>query len=141
MIRYIAAPYGADTPEGIRWNIARAELLGKVTLAYGHAPIVPHTLGSALLGTDETPESRERALRYGLDLVAGVAAAGGELLVLTRDDGSISDGCLAEIRHFRLSHSRDYPEVWARSWQEVRTDCERYGFAAEWERLAVRPTA
>lgn len=137
MLVYIAAPYADPTPEGIRWNIARASLMGRLAFEMGHTPIVPHVLGAALFGTDETPQTRADALRYGLDLVRDVARAGGDLWVLTRDDGTLSDGCAAEVARFQASAPRT--TVLSFTWPDHGPVFVRHGLGAEWERLSVRP--
>ena len=134
---YIAAKYGASTPEEIAWNIARATFLGKLALAQHHTPIVPHVLGAALFGQNETLETREKALAYGLDLVRFVAASRGGMWVLTRDNDTISSGCEEELSIFTLaSYGR---RAWIYSWAEFCDAATRAGLGAEWAALINPP--
>lgn len=134
---YIAASCGAPTPEEIAWNIARATFLGKLALVQGHTPIVPHVLGAALFGQNETLETREKALAYGFDLVRFVAASRGGMWALTRDNGTLSSGCEEERRVFEsVSPVR---RAWVYSWTEFGDAATRAGLGAEWAALAIPP--
>jgi nucleoside 2-deoxyribosyltransferase len=39
---YVAGPFKADTDEGVEFNIARAEALGKEVGKLGASPVIPH---------------------------------------------------------------------------------------------------
>lgn len=94
---YIAAPYGAPTPEGRAENTRRAVALAALAAAWGRAPICVHPLIEAgVFGDDDNPADRARGLAC-MAQVEAVAKADGEMWVLLRDDGLMSRGCLAEV--------------------------------------------
>jgi hypothetical protein len=105
---YIAAPYGDPDPLKVARNVERAVWLGRLAVAEGLVPIVPHVLVPALTGPEDParPEVRALALELGLDLLDTVARAGGDLWVLSRDDWSLSAGVEAELDRFRVHWRR-----------------------------------
>ena len=131
---YIAAPYGAPTPEGVAWNVARAVLLGRLKLWLSTCPIIPHILVPPLTGSEEgRPEVREQALALGLDLLVAVRnSVGGQICILSRDDGSLSPGVAAEC------------EVWGQgcaslavTWANLKPLMTHAGLGSEWAALCA----
>ena len=105
---YIAAPYSDPDPAIVARNVERAAWLGRLAVAEGRVPIVPHLLVPALTGPEDParPEVRELALQIGLGLVDTVARAAGDLWVLSRDDWSLSAGVELELMHFHNAWHR-----------------------------------
>jgi len=94
-IAYIAAPYAGDEP----LNLARADAFGLAVASLGRAVLIPHrAIGQ---GRPDTPETRPDALARCLAAVEGVWYRGGELHVLERDDGTLSEGCALEVEAWR----------------------------------------
>lgn len=101
-LAYIAAPYGAPTPEGRAENTRRAVALAALAVAWGRAPICVHPLIEAgAFGDDALPADRARGLACCEAYVEMVAQAGGELWLLLGDGGWISDGCRRELEAWK----------------------------------------
>jgi hypothetical protein len=141
---YIAAPYRADTLEGIRWNIERAVALAALAVKSGLAPILPHVHGPAyILAAGKGGECEEAdafALAGGLAQVRLVGRAAGILWLLKKDNGSSSEGCRAEFQEFILVYPTDEGGnetilVCAETWEGWRPQFEENGLGDEWERL------
>ena len=97
-LAYIAAPCGAPTPEGRAENARRAVALAALAAAWGRAPICVHPLIEAgVFGDDNDPNDRARGLACCMAQAEAVARADGELWLLLRDGGWISDGCRREL--------------------------------------------
>ena len=97
-LAYIAAPYGAPTPEGRAENTRRAVALAALSVAWGRAPICVHPMIEAgAFGDDANPADRALGLACCMAQVEAVARSGGEMWILLRGDRSMSDGCRAEV--------------------------------------------
>lgn len=118
---YICAPFASGTLDGIRGNVARAEVLADYALWRGYAPTVPHVAGLAEVeaaGGVETPEVRAAAMMRCLADLTAVAVEGGVLWVLRRENGTLSDGCLREwarAESLRMPIEAGTPREWARA--------------------------
>jgi hypothetical protein len=101
---YLAAPLSAPERTGREGNLNRARRLRDVLEADPLRMVyLPHERIAAVHGypaADETPEVRAAALDQCFAALRAVLKAGGELHVLLREDGWISDGCSAEIEHW-----------------------------------------
>jgi hypothetical protein len=97
---YIAAPYRGENAAEVRANVAKATSLAAFAVRAGYAPVLPHAHAEVyeLAANDRGEEADRVALVCGLDQVRAVARAGGELWILSRGDGSLSNGC-ADERH------------------------------------------
>jgi len=94
-LAYIAAPYAGDETE----NLRRADALALAVASTGRAVLIPHrAIGQS---RPDTPETRADALRACLAAVVAVWYGGGEMYVLERDDGSLSEGCAMEVEAWR----------------------------------------
>lgn len=140
-VAYVAAPYGASTPEEIQRNIARAVFVGALLMRLGEGtcwPYVPHVNGAALFGAAETPETRKQALAYGIGMLRTIGAANGALVLLQRDDGTLSAGMEAELevweREFAYGH-----RVRRLAWERLGTLAQTAGLYDEWIALTNPP--
>lgn len=100
---YIAGPYGAPTTTEIERNVRRACAVGAWAALQGYAPIVPHAIGfmGCYGAFDESdPATRVRAIGAGVAMVRLVGVGLGRLLVIERDDGSLSAGTSLEVHTF-----------------------------------------
>lgn len=101
-IVYIAAPYGADTPERRAWHVARACLLARFAVVSGYAPIVVHPAIELVFGDDGDESTRALGLECDLAMLGIVAeTADSWLWALANDDGSLSAGVAAEYAAWR----------------------------------------
>lgn len=107
---YIAGPYADGRWGGIVANCQRAIELGAYAARIGLCPISPHAMGLAGVYGDveeRDPGVRARALDCGIRMAGVVAASGGDLWAISRDDGSLSDGTKDEqVEFLRLSYHR-----------------------------------
>lgn len=93
-IVYIAGPYAGlvDT------NVARASELSRFAVSLGIVPLCLHgSIQAGAYGDDDHPEERERGLERACDVAALVARSGGQIWVITRDDGTLSSGTEREL--------------------------------------------
>lgn len=96
---YICAPYAAPTWAERYANIGRVRLLAAALTRLGYAVVEVHTL---LDGADDSdPERRAQGLRAACALVEMVARAGGRMVVVERDGGTLSPGCALELDAWR----------------------------------------
>lgn len=95
---YVAAPYGASSPQVRERNRRRACALARLAVQEGLAPVVVHPgIELGAYGDDDVPEDRQRGLEVACRLVQAVAEAGGYLWLLEADDHRLSLGCGAEL--------------------------------------------
>jgi len=102
---YIAGPFRADAPEGVALNIARAESLAVLAAREGLAPVVIHSMGVAVFGPDEDPETHERAIQTGEALAAQC-----DHIWIIRPEGVVCDlteGCEREWWAWLHGHDDD----------------------------------
>lgn len=131
---YIAAPYGNPEPEQVARNVERATLLGRLALAYGYCPVVPHLLVPPLTGPEspDQPEVRRQALALGLELVRMVHSRDGLMWLLLNADGTRTAGVRAEeilwTELGALTCARH-------SWAELEGAMTLRGMADDWRRL------
>ena len=97
---YICGPFAAPDQGAVAENIKRAEILGRIAVNRGYAPIVVHSNVEELFGSDRDPALRAVGLECNLAVTRAVAESGGFLWVITRDDGTLSEGCSAEAIEF-----------------------------------------
>ena len=94
-LAYIAAPYAGDEPA----NLARADALSAAVASLGRATFLPHrAIGQ---GRPDTPETRPAAIAACLTALDAIWLRSGELHVMERDDGTLSDGCRIEVERWR----------------------------------------
>ena len=100
---YIATPVRATDELTRRWHHARAAALGRHAVSRGLAPLVPALAVAGLLEGYPHAEQSDHpaALDMCLGLLRSVKLSGGSLWILSRDDGSLSDGCRAELEAWR----------------------------------------
>lgn len=97
----------------------RAVALARMASRAGYLPVVPHLPGfHGIYGdSSDSAESRQTALAAGLALLDMVKAAGGELWVIKRDDGTLSAGCRLELDRWLLAPAGVFRarrwELWA----------------------------
>lgn len=140
-VAYVAAPYGASTPEEVQRNIDRAVFIGKLLFRIGEGtclPYVPHVNGTALLGREETPEIRKQALAYGIGMLRAIGAAGGAFVLLQRDDGTLSAGMEAELDVWEREFAHGQ-RVRRLAWERLGTLAQVAGLHAEWIALTNPP--
>lgn len=105
-LAYCAAPYAGDEAE----NFRRADAFALAVASLGRAVLLPHrAIGNQ---APDTPESRPEALRRCLAALEGVWYRGGELHVLERDDGGLSEGCRIEVEKWRAFGGREVRWRW-----------------------------
>ena len=131
---YVAAPLSAPTARERAHNVLRASALVSMLHREGRAPICVHRLVDAGdYGDDADPEARAT----GLETAVALAAGCDDLFVLLRDDGTMSDGVLAEVR------ARPTPpgvvEYGAPCWRDLRARMEAVGLGDVWARLRIGP--
>ena len=146
-LSYIAAPYAAETPELVAWNVARAVLLARMVVSEGRAPVLVHPAIAPVYG-DETPASRAVGIACDVAIVSAVAARhGSEFVALLRDDDTCSSGMSQEYGAWcdvRRQILRDLPRATAPgvrsgNWRWWRQAFARAGLLVEWEALLSAP--
>lgn len=146
-LSYIAAPYAAESPALVAWNVTRAVLLARMLVTEGRAPVLVHTMIAPVYG-DETPANRAVGIACDCALVAAVAGRhGSEFVALLRDDDTCSSGMSQEYVAWcdvRRQVLRDLakstaPSVRAGSWRWWRQAFARAGLLSEWEALLDAP--
>lgn len=146
-LSYVAAPYAAETPELVAWNIARAVLIARVLVSEGRAPVVVHPTIAPVFG-EETPAARAVGIACDCAIVSAVAArSGAEFVALLRDDDTCSTGMSEEYAAWcdvRRQVLRDLPRstasgVRAGNWRWWRQACARAGLLSEWADLLDAP--
>ena len=91
---YIAGPFAGD----IRENVRRALAVCRWAVAHGYAPECVHTtIAAGGLGDDDNPDDRDRGIGSCVARVRMHAKVGGALLVILRDDGTMSTGTEREV--------------------------------------------
>ncbi len=85
---YLAAPYRASTPEGIKNNVDRMKQIARQVADLGHLPVVPHL---AMSFCSDDPKDWATALYCGLKLLERCD----ELWIV----GDISEGVKDEIAY------------------------------------------
>ena len=99
---YVAAPFGAPTRFEQEANTCRAEYVGEIMRDRGFRPVVVHTaILAGAFGDDNDPAARARGLAATVEIMRDVLARGGVLVVLLRDDCTMSAGVLAEVTEAR----------------------------------------
>jgi hypothetical protein len=94
---FISAPFAAPTTREVRLNIARATALGRLAIAHGYAPIVPHTAVAMLLGCEDSKDARALSLDLCLAHLEAIRRDPlAKIYVLLRDNGTPSPGVLIE---------------------------------------------
>lgn len=136
-ICYVAGPYAAPDYAGIVRNVSRAVALGQLCTAQGMSPIVPHALG--FVGTygafDESDgKSRDIALSCGVTLAAMVGQQGGVLVVIERDDRSLSHGTGLEHAAFKQAGG---VKVLRYTWAQWRKAFENVGMQSVYDTFSV----
>lgn len=95
---YVAAPYRADTPEEVTENVRRACVLGHFAFLKGFAPIVMHpAIHAGVYGNDAIPAERAQGVAVDHVFLTMIHVANGRMWVILRDDGSHSEGVMAEV--------------------------------------------
>lgn len=114
---YIAGPYAAPTAQERAENVRRIGVLSRLALGLGLAPVAVHAAVEAgHFGQDCNPADRKRGLDAACSLAQWVAKSGGDLWVLTRDDGFFSSGCVQEVDAFQRTANAG--PVVSRTWAE-----------------------
>lgn len=126
---FVCAPYAAATPEHVSLNVMRAAIIGRLAVAQGLTPIVPHTMGRLVFGPDEDAGVRELALECMADL-AGLVAKNirGQLWMLLDDAGERTPGMVREARAWADASGRrpvSRSGTWADYGQAVRMTGDR----------------
>lgn len=118
---YIAGPYKAATPEEIERNVRRACAVGFfAATVHGLSPTVPHAeswlgvLGSPLEADGEL--TRSRALRVTTAKAAQIGRAGGDLWVIAREDGTLSEGTQLDLEAFRSQGVTSSQSILVKPW-------------------------
>lgn len=99
---YLAGPYAAPTEEGVLDNIHRIRALAQLAVTLGMSPVAQHfTGGIGVFGSsidDGSPSvSRHNALLAGQAVAHAIGRTGGLLWVVTRDDGTLTEGTALEV--------------------------------------------
>ena len=114
---YIAGPYAAPTPEERAENVRRIGVLSRLALGLGLTPVTVHAaIDAGHFGQDSNPVDRKRGLDAACTLAQWVAKSGGDLWVLTRDDGFFSSGCVQEVDAFQRTANAG--PIVSRTWAE-----------------------
>lgn len=118
---YLAAPLAGETPEVEAWHRERAMLLARdLQAAHNWRVLVPHTAVRPIYQDTAEVDGgaiREHGLAHSLDLLRLVFLSGGQMVVLLRDDGTLSPGCEAEVAAWRGMGGGEVVRVpWA-GWQ------------------------
>jgi hypothetical protein len=116
---YIAGSFAGPNDAAVLRNVARALGVGWLATERGFAPLVPHAAGWLGVhgGKDEDPGVRTAALTCGVSIARAVAAVGGHMWIVLRDDGTMSDGTALEHDCFRAHGGTDLRLI-ARRWDE-----------------------
>jgi DNA-binding MarR family transcriptional regulator len=128
---YVAAPLAGVDADTEWWHHQRARLVARwwQAISPGSLTIVPHDAVRPLYGdgSPDTGDTRARGMAHCVELVRLVCHADGDMIVLARDDGTITDGCAAEVAAWRAMCSSE-PTVlrWADiEWPEaLRAEAE-----------------
>jgi len=92
---FICSPLRGDgSKQAMRANLAKARSYAQQAFREGYAPSVPHLYYPIFLD-DTDPEERAYGIQAGLEMLAEVAAAGGEFWICHDESGS--DGMKKEI--------------------------------------------
>ena len=146
-LSYIAAPYAAETPALLAWNVARAVLLARLVVSEGRAPVIVHPVIAPVFGP-ETPASRAIGIDCDCAIVSAVAARNGsEFVALLRDDDTCSSGmsdeyaawCTVRRQMLRDLTRSTAPGVRAGNWRWWRQAFTRAGLLTEWAELLDAP--
>jgi len=131
-IVYISAPYGADDPAKVAWNVERAALLCLLAARSGCAPICVHPgILAGAYGDDGCVEDRERGLRIDCRLLDPCDA----VWALELDDGSMSSGMVVEHQHWGDGDAKALP--WERrTWANWMPMFEEHGLRERAQALA-----
>lgn len=118
---YIAGPYMAQTPELVELNVRRACAVGYLAaVVHGLHPQVPHASGwFGVLGSPTEADgslTRHRAIRWTTDLARQVSRSGGDLWIISADDGSLSDGTRLDLEAFRSQGLSVSQKIRLRPW-------------------------
>lgn len=136
---YIAAPYRADSPAQRDRNVERAELLARLAIAEGLAPVIVHSsVVRGAFGDDNSPAERAAGLDVAASLVRTVAhRPDGRMWVLLDDTGAMTDGVRIEVSIWRgLGHLAARAIARRGTWDAWRHLCVAHGLSSEWARLA-----
>jgi hypothetical protein len=118
-----------------QWNVDRACFVGRLVQRSGSAPVVVHpAIHAGAYGSDEDADERAAGMESSIAVLDCVLRAGGEVLVLKRDDGTLSDGTRAEVAHV-AARGR---EVVATGWSWIVRLADDYGLGDEARRLHAR---
>lgn len=97
---YIAAPF-AEAP--VLWT-TRVSTLSRWLVGKGYAPVSIHAaIQTGAYGDDTDPDARAAGLDAACSIVRAVACSGGAMILITRDDRTMSNGCKKEAAAFRKS--------------------------------------
>lgn len=121
---YVAAPFGAPTRFEQEVNTRRAEYVGEIMAARGFRPVVVHTaILAGAFGDDNDPEARARGLAATVDIMRGVLARGGIVVVLLKDDCTMSAGVQAEVTEARrMEPGLPIMAMTLHGWDALRAD-------------------
>ena len=119
---YIAGPYAGliDT------NVARASELSRYAVAQGLIPLCLHgSIQAGAYGDDDHPEERARGLERACSVASLVARSSGRIWVITRDDGSLSDGTERELESWLRATREAFRPPAVRTWSQWLDTFER----------------
>lgn len=136
----VLGPYAGATPGEVARNVARALAIGRLAVASGYAPVVPHAhgwlglYGSAL---EEDANTRLAALACGRSIARALASQEAEAWVLLCDDGTPSAGTAGELDQWRSVPYAMQPV--SRTWAEWRDRFVLVGLGEAWDAAEVVP--
>lgn len=114
---YIAAPYRAATSAERAENVRRAGVLSRLALHLKFAPVcVLAAVEAGHFGRDGVPEDREEGLNAATALCRMVAKQRGQLWIIMRDDGTLSEGCRREEVAYNCAVAREAQWVLVKTW-------------------------
>lgn len=134
---FIIAPVEGATPTETIWHLNRAVALASVMVRKGYAPLLVHPM----LQSETLPANPDIYNSWARATAAAVGAAEGNLVVLRRPNGTISDEDFDIIRAFYRGRGKETPvrsatwQVWI-GWQK---DFAQYGMEEVWTALHAPP--
>lgn len=136
---YIAAPFGAPTAIGRKWNTERAMLLATIASRAGKAPMVVHPLIlDGVYGDDNNPEQRAQGTLKSIALMRAIMMrTHGELWVLSGEGGVLSPGVAEEVKVWR--YYRERKNIKLATWAGWELHASRHSLLVPHRRLAEVP--